>query len=39
MDLDAETALEKTGEFDFSWLNANDLETVFLEQVKVNRGV
>jgi UDP:flavonoid glycosyltransferase YjiC (YdhE family) len=35
IDLDAETALEKTGEFDFSWLNANDLETVFLDQVKV----
>lgn len=35
IDLNAEKALKKTGEFDFSWLNANDLEAVFLEQVKV----
>ncbi|MFC2113008.1 glycosyltransferase [Bacteroidota bacterium] len=35
VDLNAETALEKTGEFDFSWLNASALEAVFLEQVKV----
>jgi UDP:flavonoid glycosyltransferase YjiC (YdhE family) len=35
IDLDAEMALEKTGEFDFSWLNANALENVFQEQVKV----
>lgn len=35
IDLDAETALEKTGAFDFTWLNANDLEAVFLEQVNV----
>ncbi len=35
IDLNADKALKKTGEFDFSWLNATDLETVFLEQVKV----
>jgi len=32
--LDAETALEKIGEFDFSWLNAAALETVYLDQIK-----
>lgn len=35
IDINAETALEKTGKFDFTWLNACDLETIFLEQVKV----
>jgi len=35
IDLIAETALEKIGNFDFSWLNAKDLETVYLEQRKV----
>lgn len=34
-DIDAETALERTGEFDFSWLNAHALESVFLNQVNV----
>ena len=35
IDFDAATALEKTGEFDFSWLNAHALETVFLDQVRI----
>ena len=34
LQLDAEMALEKTGKFDFSWLNAGALEAVFLEQVQ-----
>ena len=37
IDFDAEVALERTGEFDFSWLNADALETIFLDQVRVIR--
>jgi len=35
IDLNAESASKKTEKFDFSWLNANALEAVFLGQVKV----
>ena len=38
IELDAENALDKTGKFDFSWLNASALESVFLEQVKVMKA-
>lgn len=34
-DFNAEEALKKVGEFDFSWLNAHTLEEIFLEQVDV----
>lgn len=34
LQLDAESALEKVGKFDFSWLNAAALESVYLDQVR-----
>jgi UDP:flavonoid glycosyltransferase YjiC (YdhE family) len=37
LQLDAENALEKIGEFDFSWLNADALESVYLDQVRTIR--